>query len=74
MLQKRPCYLDHNWRSYVEIFISAKIDDEMMMCVEARLSPSWGSDEVQHMSSLMSLQQVILAILKENIVTLSDLL
>ena len=27
ILQKRPCYLDQNWRSYVEIFISAKIDD-----------------------------------------------
>ena len=26
ILQKRPCYLDQNWRSYVEIFISAKID------------------------------------------------
>ena len=27
ILKKRPCYLDQNWRSYVEIFISAKIND-----------------------------------------------
>ena len=27
ILQKRPSYLDQNWRSYVKIFILAKIDD-----------------------------------------------
>ena len=35
---------------------------------------SWGSDELPRMSSLMSSQEVISAILKENTVTLSDLL
>ena len=41
IVQKKPCHLDHNWQSYIETFIFAKNDDQVMTCAKDHLNLRW---------------------------------